>query len=154
MNWQDRALFLCERLGPGAKLAVRTLLDAALPHSPGAALLAWQAVDSYRWAKNAWTPRKRAALAASAADARRVSKLLGVLGDELVGLLAAVAARQDDPDASRRVVTDAAASDPEVRGCMQQLAALGGRFERPALPPTGVRTVFTDFPLRTGLAYG
>jgi hypothetical protein len=154
MKPPDRAFFLCERLGPAAKAVIDALLEAALPHSPGAALLAWRGLDRYRRVKNAWVARKRTTPAPPPGERVWAAGVLELLADELLETLSAMAGRWDDPDGARRFLADAVAGDDGVGAAVGRLAQLGEACEGPGLPVAGVRDDFTEFPLRDGLTYG
>jgi hypothetical protein len=131
MSWQDRALLLCRRLGPGAKFAAKLVLGAILPGSPAVVELVGEALDcAHETAKEHWEISRDRPIAGSPTDLARLDEVLGILTGELSALLAQVAGLRELPDAARQVLNTALATDDRVQSALAKLDNLARRFDR------------------------
>jgi TPR repeat protein len=129
MAWQDRALSICGKLGPAAKFAAKTVLNAIIPGSPAVIELVSDAFECVAdTARNAGDLDR--ALGASAEDLQRLEQVLAILDDDLHTTMAQVADLADVPDKAQRILNLSLTLDERTQTALRKLDDVARRFDR------------------------
>jgi TPR repeat protein len=128
MAWNDRALSICGKLGPAAKFAAKTVLNAVIPGSPAVVELVCDAFECV--ADSARAADIDRALGASPEDLKRLEQVLTILDTDLHTAMAQVADLQDVPDKAERILNLTLTLDERSQAAMRQLDAIARRFDR------------------------
>ena len=129
MSWKDKAAAARRRFGASAPFAARLVVAALEPGASAVAdLIGWALesvgdVGANPEANDRWLPY------VTAEDLKRLEGVIDVLGGDLAGLKAQVAALEGLPDAAIRIVDAALQADGRCRAAARKLDALVRAFD-------------------------